>query len=477
MVEPSFSLSELNRQVKNAVRDALPEAYWLRAETSDVRVNRNGHCYLEFVEKDELGHAIIAKARGVIWGNTYRLLSPFFEQETGQPFTSGLNVLVQVTVDFHELYGFSLTVVDIDPSFTLGEIARNRQRVLKRLEEEGVLTLNRELELPELTNRIAVISSPTAAGYEDFRDQLENNPAGFVFYTKLFPAVMQGERSEGSIIAALEAIFQHGDFFHAVAIIRGGGATSDLSCFDSYNLAANVAQFPLPVVSGIGHERDVTVLDVVAHTRGKTPTAVAEIFIAHLTKTATELDVLQERLVSRTQGLLVEERSDLLSLSNRLVHHSSLYLQRETAAIQQLATGARHSFRQVLQKEFTNLQQAIITSRHLSRRLLDGEGHRLMQAKRTLLHSSREELRDERNFLENVEQFIRMVSPANVLKRGYTLTLKDGKIITSSKELHEGELIETRFRDGGVTSVVQSTGSSPTGIGKNYRWRTSPRLS
>ncbi|MGI6573545.1 MAG: exodeoxyribonuclease VII large subunit [Fermentimonas sp.] len=459
MVGPSFSLSELNRQVKNAVRDALPEAYWLRAETSDVRVNRNGHCYLEFVEKDEVGHSIIAKARGVIWSNTYRLLSPFFEQETGQQFTSGLNVLVQVTVDFHELYGFSLTVVDIDPSFTLGEIARNRQRVLKRLEEEGVLTLNRELEFPELTNRIAVISSPTAAGYEDFRDQLENNPAGFVFYTKLFPAVMQGERSEESIIAALESIFRYGEWFHAVAIIRGGGAASDLSCFDSYELASNVAQFPLPVVSGIGHERDVTVLDIVAHTRGKTPTAVAEIFIAHLAKTATEMEALQEWLVSRTQALLVDERSDLLSLSNRLAHRSLLFLQRETAAVQQLVTGARHSFRQVLQKEFAYLQETIITSRHSISRLLGEERHRLMQVKRNLNHSLREELCDERHFLENVEQFVRMVSPANVLKRGYTLTLKDGKIITSSRGLHEGELIETRFRDGDVTSVVQSTGS------------------
>ncbi len=458
MMEPSFSLLELNRQVRNAVRDALPEAYWLRAETSDVRVNRNGHCYLEFVEKDEEGHSIIAKARGVIWSNIYRLLSPFFEQETGQQFTSGLNVLVQVTVDFHELYGFSLTVVDIDPSFTLGEIARNRQRVLKRLEEEGVLTLNRELQLPELTNRIAVISSPTAAGYEDFRDQLENNPVGFVFYTKLFPTVMQGERSEESIIAALEAIFQYGDFFHAVAIIRGGGAASDLSCFDSYNLASNVAQFPIPVVSGIGHERDVTVLDVVAHTRGKTPTAVAEIFIAHLMKTATEVEALQERLVSCTQALLVRERSDLLSLSNRLVHRSSLFLQRETAAVQHIATGARHSFMQVLQKEFAYMQEAMITSRHSARRLLDEERHRLMQAKRILHHASREELRDELHFLENVEQFVRMVSPANVLERGYTLTLKNGKIITTSKQLHEGELIETRFRDGDVTSVVQTKG-------------------
>ena len=269
-MESSLSLSELNRQVKSAIRDLLPGAYWLRAETSDVRSNQSGHCYLEFVEKDK-SHNLSSREQGVIWANVYRMLSPFFEQETGQPFVSGLSVLVRVTVDFHELYGYSLTVVDIDPSFTLGEMARNRQRVLKQLETDGVLTLNKELEMPELANRVAVISSPTAAGYEDFKDQLANNPGGIVFYSKLFPAVMQGERSEESIIAALEKIYQYKDLFDVVAIIRGGGASSELSTFDSYHLASNVAQFPLPVISGIGHERDVTVLDVVAHTAGRHP--------------------------------------------------------------------------------------------------------------------------------------------------------------------------------------------------------------
>ena len=254
MSEKSLSLTELNYRVRDAIRDHLPETYWLRAETSDVRPNRNGHCYLEFIEKDPAGQSIVAKARGVIWSGVFQMLSAYFEKETGQPFTSGLNVLVRVSVDFHELYGYSLTVADIDPSFTLGGIARQRQLVLKQLEEEGVLTLNKELTLPEPSNRIAVISSPTAAGYEDFRDQLLKNKPGLVFYTRLFPAVMQGERSEASIIAALEKIFHYRDLFDAVAIIRGGGATSDLSCFDSYGVAVHVAQFPLPVVSGIGHE-------------------------------------------------------------------------------------------------------------------------------------------------------------------------------------------------------------------------------
>ena len=410
MTEKSFSLSELNRRVKSAIRDYLPETYWIRAETSDVRRNQNGHCYLEFIEKDAATQSIVAKARGMIWSNIFQMLSAYFETETGQPFTSGLNVLVRVSVEFHELYGFSLTVVDIDPSFTMGEIARNRQLVLKQLEEEGVLTLNRELPLVELANRIAVISSPTAAGYEDFRDQLSKNPGGLAFYTRLFPAVMQGDRSEASIIAALEEVFQYSHLFDAVAIIRGGGATSDLSCFDSYPVATNVAQFPLPVVSGIGHERDVTVLDHVAHTRAKTPTAVAEFFINHLTQTAAELIAFQDRIVSESETVMVREQSALFTLSKEVVHQSTLLLQREIAVVAQLSGTLKHFLKQQLQRE--------------------------------------------RHFVESRLQYVQMVSPEHILRRGYTLTTRNGKIITSLKGLSVDDTIQTQFRDGVSTSVI-----------------------
>jgi exodeoxyribonuclease VII large subunit len=410
MTEKSFSLSELNRRVKSAIRDHLPETYWIRAETSDVRRNQNGHCYLEFIEKDGVTQSIVAKARGMIWSNIFQMLSAYFETETGQPFTSGLNVLVRVSVEFHELYGFSLTVVDIDPSFTVGEIARNRQLVLKQLEEEGVLTLNRELPLAELANRIAVISSPTAAGYEDFRDQLSQNPGGLAFYTRLFPAVMQGDRSEASIIAALEKVFQYSHLFDAVAIIRGGGATSDLSCFDSYSVATNVAQFPLPVVSGIGHERDVTVLDHVAHTRAKTPTAVAEFFISHLTQTAAELIDFQDRIVSESETVMVREQSELFTLSKEVIHQSTLLLQRESAVVAQLSGSLKHSLKQQLQREY--------------------------------------------HFVESRQQYMQMVSPEHILRRGYTLTTRNGRIITSLKGLSVDDTIQTQFRDGVSTSVI-----------------------
>ena len=244
MEHTPLSLYELNALVRQSVRLSMPDAYWVQAELSDVRTNYSGHCYLEFVQKDPKSNALLAKARGIVWSNVFRELKPYFERETGQVFVAGLKVLVRVTVDFHELYGYSLTVIDIDPTYTLGDMAKRRREILQRLEEEGVLTLNKELELPELTQRIAVISSPTAAGYGDFCDQLERNAFGFVFYTKLFPAVMQGEQVEDSIIRALNRVYAELEHWDVVVIIRGGGATSDLSGFDTYELATNCAQFP-----------------------------------------------------------------------------------------------------------------------------------------------------------------------------------------------------------------------------------------
>lgn len=413
MNDLSFSLTELNRQVRDAIRDHLPDTYWLRAETSDVRRNQNGHCYLEFIEKDGKGQNIVARARGVIWSNTFSMLSAFFETETGQAFTSGLSVLVKVAVEFHELYGYSLTVVDIDPSFTIGEIARNRRLILQQLETEGVLTLNKELHLAELPNRIAVISSPTAAGYEDFCDQLANNPFGFVFYTKLFPAVMQGERTEQSIIDALDKIYEHRGLFDVVVIIRGGGASSDLSSFDSYLLATNCAQFPLPIISGIGHERDVTVIDAVAHTRVKTPTAAAEYLISKIHDSASELMELQQRLLEQTNRLVQSEKQRLAEMSKNMIHASNLFVRDELAQIQQWMVSMRHG------------------------------------AERLMLQ--------EKHFMDGKAQYITMVSPENILKRGYTLTLKDGKIIKSAKEVKASDVLETRFADGSTESVTIKT--------------------
>ena len=241
----SLSLLELNALVRRSLEQCLPDEYWIQAELSDVRSNTTGHCYLEFVQKDPRSNNLVAKARGMIWSNIYRLLKPYFEETTGQLFTSGIKVLVKVTVQFHELYGYSLTVLDIDPAYTLGDMARRRREILMQLEEEGVLTLNKELEMPVLPQRIAVISSATAAGYGDFCHQLQHNSGGFFFYTELFPALMQGNQVEESVLAALDRINDRVNEFDVVVIIRGGGATSDLSGFDTYLLGGRLC--PVPV--------------------------------------------------------------------------------------------------------------------------------------------------------------------------------------------------------------------------------------
>lgn len=410
MIDSSISLSELNYRVKLAINSQLPDTYWVRAETSDVRRNQNGHCYLEFIEKDPVSHTIIAKARGVIWSSTFQLLSIYFQEQTSQPFSSGLSVMVRVSVEFHELYGYSLNVVDIDPVYTVGDIARNRQLVLKQLEDDGIITLNKELLLPELTNRIAIISSPTAAGYGDFCDQLDKNPYGIVFYPKLFPAKMQGEQTESSIIEALDKIYAYRELFDCVAIVRGGGAASELSCFDSYDLASNIAQFPLPVISGIGHERDITVVDYVAHTRAKTPTAVAEFLIARALETMQSVIDLKDRLVSETQSLVQEEWLQVVLYSRSLIQKSQLFVSDNRSSIAQL---------------YLNLK-----------------------------HISKVRMQDQNHKLSNNEQYIKMVSPENVLKRGYTLTLKNGKIITTAEIPNINDEIETVFWDGKVQSEV-----------------------
>ena len=276
----TITLQELNGRVKSTLQFEMPDAYWVQAEISGISPSGQGHCYLELVQKDTTGRTFLAKAKANVWRNTWLKLKPYFEAETGESLKVGMKVLLQVTVTFHEVYGYSLVVWDIDPTYTMGDMARRRKEILDQLAKDGVIGLNRELEIPMLPQRIAVISSATAAGYGDFCNQLASNVYGFRFYVKLFQAAMQGDDVERSVIAALDAVAARMDDFDVVIIIRGGGAVSELSCFDSYNLAYNIANFPLPVITGIGHERDDTVADVVAHTKVKTPTAAAEFIIS-----------------------------------------------------------------------------------------------------------------------------------------------------------------------------------------------------
>lgn len=411
MEEQTISLYELNNLVKQALRRHLPDTYWIEAELSDVRSNYSGHCYLEFVQKDASGNTLIAKARGTIWSNVYKMLKPYFEEETGQAFASGIKVRVCVSVEFHELYGHSLTVVDIDPTYTVGDMIRKRREILRRLEEEGVLDLNKELDFPMLPQRIAVISSATAAGYGDFCNQLERNPYGLVFYPKLFPAIMQGERVEESIIAALDRIYAEMEHWDAVVIIRGGGATSDLSGFDSYDLAANCAQFPLPIITGIGHERDDTVIDSVVHTRVKTPTAAAEFLISCMYESALMLEDYTNRIIGGVEVRMEREKHRLERLTERIPMTTNMYLQRGHFKIET-----------IWQRLETALQHKMIKETHrLS--LLE---HRVMAA-----------------------------SPEHLLKKGYSITMLNGKAVTDASTLKKGDRIVTMLHRGKIESEIK----------------------
>ena len=325
-----LTLYALNNMVRCTLNDAMPSRYWVTGELSEVRETTAGHCYIELVQRNEATGELVAKARGTIWARTYALLRPYFVEETGQNFVAGLKILVQVSVDFHELYGFALDVCDIEPAFTVGDMERRRRQIIKRLEDEGVIGLNKELPFPMLPQRVAVISSPTAAGYDDFCDQLAANAYGFVFYTHLFPSPMQGAKVEEGIIAALGMIARNLDLWDVVVIIRGGGATSDLSCFDTYDLANNCAQFPLPIITGIGHNRDDTLLDIVAHTRVKTPTAAAELLVHAMAAQAAYIETMRRDIADAVRNAIAASGRHLHTLMQRLPVATALLMQRHS---------------------------------------------------------------------------------------------------------------------------------------------------
>jgi exodeoxyribonuclease VII large subunit len=429
----ALSLSELNGQVAAAVRESLPETCWIHAETSDVRINASsGHCYLEFVEKDAVSGQIVAKARACIWARTFYILKPYFEEETGQMFASGLKVMVSVSVEFHKLYGYSLTVHDIEPAYTLGDLVKKRNEIIRRLQEEGIFDLNRELPFPELPQRIAVITSPTAAGYEDFENQLLRNNAGYPFYVKLFPAVMQGEKTEGSVIAAFDRICRYADYFDAVVLIRGGGSASDLSCFDSYPLAAHCAQFPLPVITGIGHERDDSIVDMVAHTRMKTPTAVAAFLIGRMDEQADLLNDLQQAICAGASERLASQQTQLKLLAARFPALVIYRFEQGRTQLQSLGNA--------------------LSAAHL---LIMKHGSSLTATRQQLQSLSAAFLANRKRDVELLEQYLKMASPDYILKQGYTLILKDGKIAKRASALATGDEITVHFADGDHMAIIR----------------------
>lgn len=450
----TLSLYEMNNLVKEALKTCFPQRYWIYAELSEVHENVSGHCYVEFIEKTPRSGQIIAKARGMIWATTYKLLKPYFESNTGQRFTAGIKVMVEVSPTFHEQYGYSLTIHDINPEYTLGDLALQRKKIIDQLTAEGILNMNRELEWVPVPQRIAVISSATAAGYGDFCNQLYHNKRGYRFYTTLFPAVMQGAQAETSILEALSSIFEHADLYDTVVIIRGGGATSELACFDSYLLASHIAQFPLPVITGIGHERDDTVLDIVANTRVKTPTAAAEFLIAKADEFTSLLQLLQKNILTLCRSHLQTEQQKTAVRQAEIPNLIQRRLLSETLRLERLHGTVNTNIRQRLQSEQTRIANFAVQIPAKAERILVEEKYKLERTFRQIKNALNLWLENEKKYLDNTERIITVSSPENILKRGYSVTLKNNKVVKNAAELKPGDILSVWLSKGEFSAQV-----------------------
>ena len=437
MSDERLTLLELNGLVRELIETDMPGEYWVEAELSECRESR-GHCYMELIQRDDRAATPVARASAKCWASKWMMIRPYFERTTGQRLQAGMKVLLRVYPQFHEAYGFSWIVTDIDPNYTLGDQARRRQEIIRQLKAEGIFDLQRELPLPRFCLNIAVISSQTAAGYGDFCNQLADSP--FAFRTQLFTATMQGEQVEQSIIAALNRVYEttvpvgspSGDPFDCVVIIRGGGATADLSGFDTLALAENVANFPLPVITGIGHDRDESILDMVCHTRVKTPTAAAAFLIDHAQTVLDSLNDAQQHIVSFARQKLTTLNSQFSILQAAIPRLFSVVRTRQDAQLG------------LLFQRLTSLMLQHTASQQLR---LDALAPRLPLA------ASRR-LTVEQHRLELAAEKLKMLDPRLLLQRGYSITLKDGHAVSDAATLSPGDVVETRLAKGTIKSTV-----------------------
>ena len=431
-MENALTLYELNSLVVELIDKVMPSSYWVEAEIADARESK-GHLYLELIEKDESTNIPIARASAKCWRSSWLMIGPHFEHVAGVKLRAGLQIMIQVHAQFHAQYGFSWIIDDINPEYTMGSMARKRNEIIAQLKSEGVFELQRELCLPLFAQRIAVISSASAAGYGDFCNQLQHNEYGFRFQMQLFQAFMQGEQVEQSIVAALNLISTKEDDFDCVVIIRGGGATADLSSFDTLVLAENVANFPLPVITGIGHERDESILDMVAHTRVKTPTAAAAFLIDHLAATLNRIEQAQISIQRMVEHRIQHEKLHLQQLSTHIPILFSMIKNRENARLDDY-------WHALLQRVMLHLQQSKMRVELLSNKVIPATTNKLMA---------------EQHKLQLLEQRVDGVNPERMLRLGYSLTYKNGYVLRNVNEVKAGDEITTRLEGGIITSVVK----------------------
>ena len=455
MTAHTYTLYELNRQLRSVIESGFASPIWIIAEINSISLHRSGHCYLELVQKSNTDSKIIASARATIWSTMYQKIASYFQYSTGSELKAGINILIRASVDFHELYGFSLNIRDIDPSYTLGDIERQRREILQKLEEENIIDMNKMYKIPYPIKSVAIISSASAAGYEDFIKHIQNNKYGYSYDIELFEANMQGKESENSIVRALDLIFKKTEKFDVVAIIRGGGSKTDLNTFDNYKIAYHITQFPLPVISGIGHERDESVVDIVANLKLKTPTAVAE-FIINRSYTF-------EKELENTMSQIRERYIDYIYLNNLILTQAQLNLS---------------GLRKILNNKKEHCNNKLFSLKSIIKRRINQENSKLeIIANKTVFYSTglikrnnrkiteiKHELKSKlgtgilKNYtkLDNIQKIVDLTNPNNVLKRGYSITKQAGKTITDIKSIEQEQMIETIMFNGVLTSIVKN---------------------
>ncbi len=448
-----LSLSQLQALIKQGIDRAHPLPYWVAAEISELKVNYSGHCYLELVEKGGANQVPRAKASAVAWRSTYGMIAPYFQGATGQPLSAGLNVLVKVVVSYHELYGLSLQITDIDPNYTLGDMQRQRRETIERLQKEGVYEMNRELGLPLLIQRVAVVSSRNAAGYQDFMRELSDSP--YRFSVTLFDAFMQGAGAEESIVAALDEIAGRIDDFDALVLIRGGGSQSDLGAFDSYRLCCHLAQFPLPVLTGIGHDKDQSVADLVAAVALKTPTAVAVFLKEEAAAFDAHLDALQAELAAWATGLLEGERERLQKNAFALRMASSEGVHAMELRLGALQGDLKRSTLLHAERSAARLQELGLRLKQASGYFLSTESARLQPFSGQLKQRSGEYLSARARELKWMEEFSAGQDPRRILRRGFAWVHGGQGTVASAAALTEGARLEIEFYDGRVGAEVK----------------------
>ena len=450
----TYTLSELQHEIKESISEQFPFAVWIVAEINTLTRHKSGHCYMELVQKSRTSNSIIAQARATVWANKFSFISAYFESETDSELAAGMNVMLQVTITYHEVYGLSLNVIGINPTYTIGDMERAKKEIIARLINEGVFDMNKTQSFPAVVQNIAVISSSTAAGYGDFVNHLETNMYGYHINITLYEAAMQGEQTEQSVLDALNRIGDEYENYDAVAIIRGGGSKNDLSWFDNYNIAYMVTQFPLPVISGIGHERDESIVDMVAHTRMKTPTAVANFIIDYNAQFEEQVDSTSSEIFGIAKEFLMSSEMYLNNMTMSIMKVRTR-LSKDTERCDRIMSEIRTGLNVRMKEEELKLNMIGNKLETSPKRLISEQESHLNGIKELISRTTKHRIEKTNEKLSFLEHRLTLNDPRTILKRGYSITRINGKVVTNDLETNEGDIMETLLYDGKVTSVVK----------------------